>query len=215
MTLRAVTALVRKASRTTAPMRDWGPLPVESLQGSRTHRTVGWLAAAGAVVPIQGYRCPDSTKAAKNHPPCATATAGVGKQTIYRWWPSKGAVVFEALLEDLRVSLTFDDTGDLRADLTTQVTSLSRVFASPDGRHMAALIGGAQGDPDLAQALLEHWVRPRRRYAMAFLQQAKDRGQLRPDLDLEVGIDIIWAPLYYRLLLHYAPLDEAHAAAVP
>src|SRR5665811_1549783 len=282
---------------------------------------------AGAVVPIQGYRCSDSTKAARNHPPCATATAttqpvaasqssitdwsaglgadgcrngacadsvistsltcplhrkrrdetfrlqsktshmsrqdekyrllsfpvsrpsrcressrratldaalallradgygamtieriaakaGVGKQTIYRWWPSKGAVVFEALLEDLRVSLTFDDTGDLRADPTTQVTSLSRVFASPDGRHMAALIGGAQGDPDLAQALLEHWVRPRRRYAMAFLQQAKDRGQLRPDLDLEVGIDIIWAPLYYRLLLHYAPLDEAHAAAV-
>src|SRR5664279_3533467 len=142
------------------------------------------------------------------------ARAGVGKQTIYRWWPSKGAVVFEALLEDLRVSLTFDDTGDLRADLTTQVTSLSRIFASPDGRHMAALIGGAQGDPDLAQALLEHWVRPRRRYAMAFLQQAKDRGQLRPDLDLEVGIDVIWAPLYYRLLLHYAPLDEAHAAAV-
>jgi len=142
------------------------------------------------------------------------ARAGVGKQTIYRWWPSKGAVVFEALLEDLRVSLAFDDTGDLRADLTTQVTSLSRIFASPDGRHMAALIGGAQGDPDLAQALLEHWVRPRRRYAMAFLQQAKDRGQLRPDLDLEVGIDIIWAPLYYRLLLHYAPLDEAHAAAV-
>src|SRR5450759_4894727 len=308
-------------------MRDWGPLPVESLQGSRTHRTVGCLAAAGAVVPLQGYRCPDSTKAARNHPPCATATAttqpaaasqssipdwsaglgadgsrngacaadsvmstsltcplrrksrdetfrlqytsrvsrqdetyrllsslvlrpsrrressrratldaalallradgygamtieriaaraGVGKQTIYRWWPSKGAVVFEALLEDLRVSLTFDDTGDLRADLTTQVTSLSRVFASPDGRHMAALIGGAQGDPDLAQALLEHWVRPRRRYAMAFLQQAKDRGQLRPDLDLEVVIDIIWAPLYDRLLLHYAPLDEAHAAAV-
>ena len=49
---------------------------------------------------------------------------------------------------------------------------------------------------------------------LAFLQQAKGRGQLRPDLDLEVGIDIIWAPLYYRLLLHYAPLDEAHAAAV-
>src|SRR5664279_193368 len=75
MTLRAVTALVRKASRTTAPMRDWGPLPVESLQGSRTHRTVGCLAATGAVVPIQGYRCPDSTKAARNHPKCATATA--------------------------------------------------------------------------------------------------------------------------------------------
>src|SRR5664280_575259 len=286
--------------------------------------------AAGAVVPLQGYRCPDSTKAARNHPKCATATAatqpaaasqssipdwsaglgadgsrngacaadsvmstsltgplqrksrdetfrlqsptsrvsrqdgtyrllsspvlrpsrrressrratldaalallradgygamtieriaaraGVGKQTIYRWWPSKGAVVFEALLEDLRVSLTFDDTGDLRADLTTQVTALSRVFASPDGRHMAALIGGAQGDPDLAQALLEleHWVRPGRRYAMAFLQQAKDRGQLRPDLDLDVGIDFIWAPRYYRLLLHYAPRDEARAAAV-
>src|SRR5664280_1513745 len=286
----------------------------------------GCLAAAGAVVPLQGYRCPDSTKAARNHPKCASATAatqpaaasqssipdwsaglgadgsrngacadsvmstsltyplqrksrdetfrlqhtsrmsrqdgtyrllsspvlrpsrrressrratldaalallradgygamtieriaaraGVGKQTIYRWWPSKGAVVFEALLEDLRVSLTFDDTGDLRADLTTQVTSLSRVFASPDGRHMAALIGGAQGDPDLAQALLEHWVRPRRRYAMAFLQQAKDRGQLRPDLDLEVGIDIIWAPLYYRLLLHYAPLDDGRGVGI-
>src|SRR5664280_751247 len=142
------------------------------------------------------------------------ARAGVGKQTIYRWWPSKGAVVFEALLEDLRVSLTFDDTGDLRADLTTQVMALSRVFASPDGRHMAALIGGAQGDPDLAQALLEHWVRPRRRYAMAFLQQAKDRGQLRPDLDLEVGIDIIWAPLYYRLLLHYAPLDDGRGVGL-
>src|SRR5450759_2059825 len=66
---------VGKASRTPAPMRDWGPLPVESLQGSRTHRTAGCLAAAGAVVPLQGYRCPDSTKAARNHPKCATATA--------------------------------------------------------------------------------------------------------------------------------------------
>src|SRR5664280_2131091 len=195
-------------------MRDCGPLPVESLQGSRTHGTAG-ASCAGAVVPLQGYRCPDSTKAARNHPKCATATAatqpaaasqssitdwsaglgadgcrngacadsvistsltcplqrkrrdetfrlqsktshmsrqdetyrllsfpvsrpsrrressrratldaalallradgygamtieriaaraGVGKQTIYRWWPSKGAVVFEALLEDLR-----------------------------------------------------------------------------------------------------------------
>jgi hypothetical protein len=96
MTLRLSRPLVRKASRTTAPMRDWGPLPVESLQGSRTHRTVGWLAAAGAVVPLQGYRCPDSTKAARNHPPCATATAATqpaaaSQSSIPDWSAGLGA----------------------------------------------------------------------------------------------------------------------------
>src|SRR5450759_4861434 len=77
-------------------MRDWGPLPVESLQGSRTHRTVGCLAAAGAVVPLQGYRCPDSTKAARNHPPCATATAttqpaAASQSSIPDWSAGLGA----------------------------------------------------------------------------------------------------------------------------
>src|SRR5664279_4956797 len=96
MTLRLSRPLVRKASRTPAPMRDWGPLPVESLQGSRTHGTVGCLAAAGAVVPLQGYRCPDSTKAARNHPKCASATAATqpaaaSQSSIPDWSAGLGA----------------------------------------------------------------------------------------------------------------------------
>lgn len=140
--------------------------------------------------------------------------AGVGKQTIYRWWPSKGAVVFEALLDALRVDLSFEDTGDLRADLTTQVATLARIFTSRDGHHLAALIGGAQADRDLARAMLDNWLLPRRDVARDFLRRGRERGQLRDDVDIEVAIDVIWAGLYYRLLLPYAPLDEEYAAEI-
>lgn len=142
------------------------------------------------------------------------ARAGAGKQTIYRWWPSKGAVVFEALLDALRVDLRFEDTGDLQADLTTQVAALARIFTSPDGRHLASLIGGAQSDEDLARAMVRNWLLPRRQVAKEFLRRAQDRGQLRRDLDVEVAVDVIYAGLYYRLLLRYVPLNEDYATAV-
>ncbi|MFE4458773.1 TetR/AcrR family transcriptional regulator, partial [Nocardia tengchongensis] len=61
------------------------------------------------------------------------AQAGVGKQTIYRWWPSKGAIALEAINDHVGSATDFPDTGDIAADLTTQITALSRMLASDAG----------------------------------------------------------------------------------
>lgn len=143
------------------------------------------------------------------------ARAGVGKQTIYRWWPSKGAVVFEAFLDAFETDLSFPDTGDLAADLTAQVSALARLYGdTPTGRHMAELIGGAQTDPDLGRALLAQWLLPRREVVKEFLRRAQQRGQLRDDVELDVVVDLIFGGIYYRLVSRYAPLDAEYAAAL-
>ena len=80
------------------------------------------------------------------------ARAGVGKQTIYRWWPSKGAVVMEALNEVVGVASDFPDSGDVVADLRQQMTAVSKLLSSPDfGPVYTGVIGAAQSDPAVAE----------------------------------------------------------------
>jgi hypothetical protein len=87
-----------------------------------------------------------------------------------------------------------------------------RLFAgSPAGALMRALTADAQGDPDLARALREQWFGPRRAVAAAIIQKGIRAGQLRSDLDVEVTLDLVFAPIYYRLVYGHEPLSEAFA----
>ena len=143
------------------------------------------------------------------------AAAGVGKQTIYRWWPSKGAVVLEALLEKTRPLVSFRNTGSFEDDLKAQLRSITRVMSDPRlGPRIAEIAGEAQHDPDLADLLAEHAVRPLRALNRATLTAAKESGALDTDLDLDVIADLLFGPLWFRLLLSKAPLSAAYADAI-
>jgi AcrR family transcriptional regulator len=139
------------------------------------------------------------------------AQAGVSKATIYRWWPNKAAVVTESFLELTAPHIEFVATGSVRADLRLQMQRLTQVLMSPSGQVIAALIAEGQADPEVAQAFLTRWVSVRRRETRGVLEQGIARGELRPDLDLDVVMDALYGPIYFRLLTRHLPLDAAFA----
>ncbi|RZU19092.1 TetR family transcriptional regulator [Kribbella rubisoli] len=135
--------------------------------------------------------------------------AGVGKQTIYRWWPSKAAILLEAIEERGRSTLDFPDTGNLEADLRTQMTQVAQAFASPMfAAYSKGLIAAAQSDPDIAKAVVETIINPRVDLCRERLSKAQSAGELREDIDLADLVELLYAPLYYRLLLHTRPVTN-------
>ncbi len=135
------------------------------------------------------------------------AESGVSKTTIYKWWPTKGALAFDTYFEATQPELAFPNTGDVAADLRTQLRSHARLIgATPAGRAFAGLVAEAQTDPDLAAAMHERYTKPRRRLALARMRRAQQEGQLRADADPEVIIDQLWGAVYHRLLLTGLPI---------
>jgi AcrR family transcriptional regulator len=136
--------------------------------------------------------------------------AGVGKQTIYRWWPSKAAVLLEGINDVAGGATDFPSTGDVVADLTTQMTGAASLLASDlFAPYTKGLIPAAQNDSAIAESLLEDIVRPRVEAGLVRLRQAQQDGQIRDDVDLADVMELLYAPLYYRLLLHTRPVDPA------
>jgi AcrR family transcriptional regulator len=143
------------------------------------------------------------------------AAAGSSKMTLYKWWPSTGALAAEAFFARSEQTLAFPDTGDIRADLTTQLTAFVRLVTDgPAGPVIAELIGKAQTDPDLAAAFSRGYSAPRRALAVEALERARARGQLRDDFDLSILVDQLWGACYQRLLIPDAPLNEQYAVAL-
>jgi AcrR family transcriptional regulator len=141
--------------------------------------------------------------------------AGVGKQTIYRWWQSKAAILLEGIAERGGATLNFPDTGDVIADLRTQMNEVVRSFNSPTfAAYSRGLIAAAQSDPEIAAAVVETIIKPRVDQCVARLESARQAGQLRPDVDLPDLVELLYAPLYYRLLLHTRPVTESQVETI-
>ncbi|WP_020578770.1 TetR/AcrR family transcriptional regulator [Actinopolymorpha alba] len=135
------------------------------------------------------------------------ARAGVSKKTIYRWWPSRGAVVLEAVDDMATTVAKFPDTGDLAADLRTQLTAVIGLFTPPKTSAVAGLIAEALYDDELAHDLRERVIRPRIDAFKRRMQQAQRDGQLAADADLDVALDLIYGPVYHRLVYHLGMPD--------
>ncbi|WP_250029661.1 TetR/AcrR family transcriptional regulator [Paractinoplanes maris] len=133
--------------------------------------------------------------------------AGVSKMTLYKWWPSPGALAFEAYFAAVETRLAFDDTGDIERDLRSQLRSFVRLLtADRGGPVIAALVGAARSDPDLAAVLEEQYTRPRRTLAVERLRTAQEAGQIARDVDPQVVVDQLWGACYHRLLMPAEPL---------
>lgn len=135
--------------------------------------------------------------------------AGASKATIYRWWPNKAAVLVEALREAVAQELPFPDTGSLGDDIRLQLRNFIKLLTGRRGRIFKAFVAAAQNDPEVSDAFRSVWVRPRRTAAKAGLE--RHRGvTLRDEIDLELLMDILYGPLYYRLLVGHAPLTDKY-----
>ncbi|MFB8240539.1 TetR/AcrR family transcriptional regulator [Kitasatospora purpeofusca] len=146
------------------------------------------------------------------------ARAGVGKQTIYRWWPSKGAVVFDAFLaanENPSGGLALPDTGDLGEDLRTVLRLTALELADPAfDRTGRALTAEVLTDPALLRDYRERLLDPLLTVTRERLRTAREAGQLRADADLDLAVELLYGPLYYRWLHGLGPLDPGYADQV-
>ena len=141
--------------------------------------------------------------------------SGASKMTIYKWWPSKGALALDGYFQKVAPELTFPDTGDIETDLRAQLHAFLRVIHdSPAGQVIAELIGQAQSDPELKAAYLQRYSSPRRELAVAAMDRAKERGQVRATLDPETVVDQLWGACYHRLLLPDQPLTPEFVDAL-
>ena len=139
------------------------------------------------------------------------ADANVGKTTVYRWWPTKAALVADAFSTSADGELQFPNTGSVERDMSLQMRRLIRVFRSPRGKVVAALLAGGQSDPELIEAFRDRFLWPRRKQAYQTLQRGIDRGELRPNLDLDLVLDSLYGPIYMRFLIRHAKLEESFA----
>lgn len=177
--------------------------PATARRNSRSHRAI--LDATVTLLEETGYKRLTVEGVA--------ARAGVGKQTIYRWWKSKADLVLEAYMSASDVRVPEPDTGTLKGDLEAilvPVFSLSQDFSQGTALANKTLMAEAQLDKDFLatyRKLHEYWWAPLEHV----LERAKARGELRLEADSGALIDIMLGAAWYRMLLEHAPLDTAFA----
>lgn len=135
--------------------------------------------------------------------------AGVSKATIYKWWPNKAAVIIDAFFDAAVVRLQVPDTGSTIDDMIIQVNNLAKFLTSREGRVINEIIAEGQFDQKLAETYRIIYFKPRRLDSRHILERGISRGELKADLDIELVIDLIFGPLFYRLLITGDEVDEA------
>ncbi|MFF2086135.1 TetR/AcrR family transcriptional regulator [Nocardia sp. NPDC058176] len=180
--------------------------PAASRRSERSRQAI--LAATRELVSEVGY--------GKVSIEAIAARAGVGKQTIYRWWPSKGAVIFDSFLALSEAAdgqeVALPDTGDLEADLKLVLRATAAEFADPDfERPIRALNTEIITDTELAAQYREKLAAPMDEIKKVRLRSGQQAGQLDPDADLDLVLEFLYAPLFQRWLLRSGPLTADYA----
>jgi AcrR family transcriptional regulator len=132
------------------------------------------------------------------------------RTSIYRRWPSKRHLVAYAVLSEMGDNPAAD-TGALRADLEAAVETLVNAFAGPLGRALAGLVADMAQDPELAQTIREEVLAARRKSMREAFTRARGRREIRPDLDVDLALDILTSPFYFRTLFGLAPITRKMA----
>ncbi len=162
------------------------------------------LAASIDIVHESGYSALSVEAIAKR--------AGTGKQTIYRWWPSKADVAMEALSDLAESRLGASDHGNLADDMRAMMRANFGIATDPQIRGLLqGLMAEAQLDTEFAQRFRTIFLERRRRSLGRILVRARDRGELAPKVPLNVLVDAVLGALWYRIVAIPAPLDEALA----
>ncbi|KUM76274.1 hypothetical protein AQI70_15060 [Streptomyces curacoi] len=138
--------------------------------------------------------------------------AGVAKQTIYRWWKSKVDILLDTLADDAREALQWrtDEAAGVEENLAAQLRRVADFFEAPAGRVLQALLGHAQLESDTAAALRAGFLKEQRERDVAGLRDllARDLERAVDDRTLGHLADLLLGPLYYRVLVFGAPIDE-------
>lgn len=159
------------------------------------------LAAAGKLLDEGGLTAVTMDRLA--------AMTGVGKPTMYRTWPNAMAVAFDVLMSRTKPMRASAPKGTPRAALRAQLLAIASLFSAPSGRSIALLIAAAQSETEMARAFRTRFLLASREEGRAILERGMASGAFRKELDLETALDIVYAPLFFRLLTGHAPIDAA------
>ncbi len=128
--------------------------------------------------------------------------AGVAKQTIYRWWPSKVEILLDTLIEDSQKSIPVPASKPGIEAIRSYLRSFVRFLTSdPAGKVLLALIAEAQHNPATAKKLHDRYLEPRRNQERELIDKAIEAGQISPRLSSEAVIDALTGPIIYRTLI--------------
>jgi AcrR family transcriptional regulator len=138
------------------------------------------------------------------------ARAGAGKATIYRWWTSKGTLAVEAFMVAIapRMDAVRESASPL-ADLRKQVHLAAAIYRGRAGQLVRELIALGQADSDTGKLLLSDFLEPRRKAALTALRRAYAGGELRREIDIEVLADVLWGPIFHRVLINRASINKS------
>ncbi|NJO41512.1 MAG: TetR/AcrR family transcriptional regulator [Cyanobacteria bacterium CRU_2_1] len=139
------------------------------------------------------------------------ARAGTAKTTIYRWWSSKSAVLIDAFLEVTRSKTEFPDTDSVVEVFKRQIPLLVQAYAGETGHSVASIIAAGQMDKEAIEAFRIRYLAIRRSVAKMLIERGIEQGIFASDLDPEVAIDLLYGPIYFRLLVGHGSLDLAFA----
>ena len=140
--------------------------------------------------------------------------AGVGKPTLYKWWPSKAALVFSMFHERLAREERAPQAATVEGVLRARMTHLVRAFNGLFGKVMAELIAEGQSDPAVLRELYDRHIGPRRAATVADIERGIASGEFASGTNPELLVDALFGPMYYRLLLRLTPLTEEHGQAL-
>lgn len=138
--------------------------------------------------------------------------AGVGKQTIYRWWGSRAELILEAFANHAADMVPTPDRGSLREDLEVFMNAGFKRLFRDYGAIMRGLMADAVLDPDFNKILREAFILKRRAATRVILERGVERGEVAKSADLELMIDMLFGPVWFRLLVQHAKLDAGFAS---
>jgi AcrR family transcriptional regulator len=143
------------------------------------------------------------------------ARAGVGKGAIYRRYRSKDQLAAAAVAELVNEELAVPDTGSTRDDLLALMREAVALYrGSFAGRLIPSLVGAMGESPELGRALREGFLASRRAVLSEVIRRGVERGDLRRDVDVDLVLDVLGGPLFYRLLITGGPIDDHLAEGV-
>ncbi|MBV9213685.1 MAG: TetR/AcrR family transcriptional regulator [Actinobacteria bacterium] len=134
--------------------------------------------------------------------------AGVSKQTIYRWWSTKAEVVLEAVNEGAAEMAAVPDSGSLADDLRLFLRRTVDATTPVNRRLLASLMAAAQLDDQFAKSFRTGFLASRRRELRGMLARAQERGEIAASVDLDQLVEVVYALLWYRILVQHGPLDR-------
>jgi len=143
-----------------------------------------------------------------------SARSGVSKATIYKWWPNRTAVAIDAFLHQMMADAPVPDTGSAAEDFRLTLRGMMGFYSSPFGAIYAQLVGESQFDPSARKRIRTHQVNLRRAAVTKIWDRGVARGELDPNVDPEVALDLIFGAAVYRMATGHGGLTPDDADAI-